>query len=85
MIQHVGTTVRQLHSVNRNKSAMIELDRELVAYAEEKGLAGLHPGMGKKLPCNAECLITETSIESVKSGLVTKYREQAECTTTCTE
>lgn len=71
--------------MNRNKSVMTELDRELITYAEEKGPAGLHPRMWKKLPCHAKCLIVGISIESVKSGLVTKYREQAECTTTCTE
>lgn len=38
--------------MNRSKTTVTELD-----YFEEIGLAGLHPGMWKKLPYNAECLV----------------------------
>ena len=68
--------------MNRNKTAVTEIGMESIV---SKGLAGLHPGMWKKLPCNAECLITGIFIQSVKSGLVMKNREPAEHTITCTE
>lgn len=37
VIQHVDTTVRQLHRVTRNKTAVIEMDMELTMSEKRLG------------------------------------------------
>lgn len=62
--------------MTRSKTTVTELD-----YLEEIGLAGLHPGIWKKLPYNAECVVAGILLNLLSQG----YREQAEPTTLCTE
>lgn len=49
--------------MNRNKTTVTEID-----YFKELGLAGLHPGMWKKLPYNAECLVTGILLNLLSQG-----------------
>lgn len=41
VIQHVDTTVRQLHQVTRNKTAVIEMDMELTMSEKRDWLGSI--------------------------------------------
>lgn len=49
--------------MNRSKTTVTEMD-----YFEEIGLADLHPGTWKKLPYNAESLVTGILLNLLSQG-----------------
>lgn len=49
--------------MNRSKTTVTDL-----VFFEEIGLAGLHPGIWKKLPYNAECVVAGILLNLLSQG-----------------